>query len=185
MVAAAGLMAAGFALQAYGQYQSGQKRARALRYEAQIAQRNAQAARKQAFDEAQQQQIQATKVIGEAKAGYAAAGVKGGSVDAVMRESAINAEFDRLNILFGGDVRAADFMSESQQKRMAATDIERASLLDVLSTGFMAAGSAVDKMPAGSGKQTGHFGGTYGANGNYAGGATRFKYESRYFGSYE
>ena len=58
-----------------------------------------------------------------------------------MMDSAINAEMDRLSILFGGDVRSKAFMAESQAKISASRDVKKAGLLDTLSSGFMAASS--------------------------------------------
>lgn len=169
------LMAAGYGMQAFGTYQAGKKQAQALRYEAAIARRNAAAAQEQAKADADQQQLQAMKIMAEGEAGYAAAGLSGGSVDAVMRESAVNAEFDRLNILFGGDVRSAGFMSEAEQKLSAAKDIKEAGILGALSYGFKAGAAATDGASVGSDSGYSPNRSKLTPNGKYAGGqATRY-----------
>lgn len=135
------LMAAGFALNAYGKHKSAKAQSNALKSEAGIAKFNAMAAKLKAQADADLQVIQSRHVLAGMKADYAGAGVEGGSVDAVMMDSAINAEMDRLSILFGGDVRSKAFMAESQAKISASRDVKKAGLLDTLSSGFMAASS--------------------------------------------
>lgn len=143
MALAAGLMAAGFAIQALGQYEASKRQARALKSEANTARMNAQAARLKAQADADLQMIQTRQVLAEQKTGFAAAGVSGGSVDAVMADSAINAEMDRLSIIFGGDVRSAAFMSEAEAKMKGARDVKEAGLFGLVSTGFKGAGSGL------------------------------------------
>lgn len=137
------LMAAGYALQGISQVMSTQGQVRSLSAQAGVAEKNADLAILQAKFNAQNQVIQSQKQIAAGEAGYAASGVSGGgSVFAVIADSMINAELDRLSIIHGGDVRAANFRNQAASAKQASRDASAAGFFNVLSTGFMAAGSA-------------------------------------------
>jgi hypothetical protein len=101
------LMVAANVFQAIGAVQQGQRAADASRYNAALARQNADASRAQAAANAAKQQREAVKKIGQMRAGYGASGVtiEGSAMD-VMAESAATAELDRLNILYGGAIKA-------------------------------------------------------------------------------
>jgi hypothetical protein len=132
----------GIGLEAFGSFQSNQAQASALSRDAQTSTQNAMAAVAKSRADAEQQIIQSRYILGEQRAGFAAAGVEGGSVEAVMSDSAINAEMDRLSILFGGDVRSKTFMSEAQAKSQGAKDVSTAGFFGLLSSGFKGASIA-------------------------------------------
>lgn len=140
MSAAVAFAAIGVGLQLFGQIKAASGQSRALKSEAAAADRNARAARLKAQADAEMQMIQARSIIASQKAGFAAAGVEGGSVDASLADSAINAEMDRLSILYGGNLRSNEFSAEAASKRRAASDVKKASLFNMLGTGFQAAG---------------------------------------------
>jgi len=139
MSAAAILGGLGSGLEIYGKIKASKDEASALQAEAAIAGQNAQAAILKAKAEAEVQVIQSKYIMGTQKADFASAGVEGGSVAAVMANSATNAELDRLNILFGGDVTAHGFQSEQQQKLKSASDVTSAGMYDALASGLQLA----------------------------------------------
>lgn len=134
------LAGAGLGLELFGQKQAGDAQSSALREEARIARQNAKAAKLKAQSDAEQQVIQSRQIMSETQTDFAAAGVEGGSVFAVMANSAVNAEMDRLNILFGGDVRANMLKSQAAGFGMQADDAKSAGLFSLLATGFKGAG---------------------------------------------
>lgn len=115
--------------------------ARAMRQNAAAAAENAKLVRKQAELEASFQQLEASKLLGETKAGFAASGVSGGSEFAVMAESVANAEMDRLNIIFGGEIKARNLEGEASSLRSQARDINKSRTMNLLASGFQAAGA--------------------------------------------
>lgn len=119
--------------------------AKALKQNAATAAENAKLVRKQAALEASFQQLEASKLLGETKVGYAASGVSGGSEFAVMADSIANAEMDRLNILFGGEIKARNLGAEASSLNAQARDINRSRTLNLLASGFQAAGAIAKK----------------------------------------
>lgn len=94
----------------------------AAEYNAAVANNNAIAARQQAEAEASRQQRLSAKAIGDMRAAYGASGVtrEGTALD-VLEESTINAELDRLNILYGGEVKASGYSSTAALERSRAS----------------------------------------------------------------
>ena len=135
----------GIGLSVFGNYQSGLAQSASLQSEAAQARINAITARQKAVIDADAQSIQARKLLGEQITDFAAAGVSGGSVEAVMADSMINAEMDRLSIIFGGDIRSKAFMSEAESKLQASKDIKSAGILGLLSGGFLGASKVMER----------------------------------------
>lgn len=130
------LAAIGMGLQAFGSFEASQATASALGEQASAARRNAKMAKLEAQFEAEARVIQARKMMGEQVTDFAAAGVSGGSPFAVMSESLVNAEMDRLSVLFGGNIRSRNFMAEAEGKAKAARRTREAGVIGLLGAGF-------------------------------------------------
>ena len=145
MAGGPGLMAVGAGMQMYGSFAGGQASKEAYQDQAQSAEQNAAMALLKAKADAELQVIQSRKVLGEQTADFAAAGVTGGSALAVMADSKINAEMDRLSILFDGDIRNANFRSQAKSLRKQAKAASQAGTFGALGDGFMGAGQSSKK----------------------------------------
>ena len=133
----------GTGLQMFGQVEAGKASARALKDQANSAESNAKAAQLKAQADAELQVIQSRKILGEQETGFAASGVSGGSALAVLADSKINAEMDRLSILFDGDIRSANFRSEARSLRRQGSEAKRAGVLGAITAGFQGGGQAL------------------------------------------
>jgi hypothetical protein len=120
MAAALPFIAIGF--QVFSALSSARAARKEAEYNAAINERNAGIARDQAAADAEAQGRHARMVIGRARAGYGASGVtqEGSPID-VLAMSAANAELDRQNILYRGELRAMGYQDT------AALDRSRAS----------------------------------------------------------
>lgn len=134
------LMFAGAGLSAYGSMMGSQAQQQALNDQAATAEQNAKIAKQKAFADAEMFAIQSRKVLAEQKADFSASGVEGGSVFAVMADSKANAELDRLNILFGGNIRAAQYMSEAESKYQGAENVRQAGIYSAFGSIFSMGG---------------------------------------------
>lgn len=106
----------------------------AAKYNAQVAENNAIASRQQAAANAEAQQRDARMRIGQMEANYAASGVSlEGSPLEILEQSARNSEMDRLNILYGGELRAGNYGAEAQLNKSRASS--------AMTSGFIRAGS--------------------------------------------
>lgn len=132
------MAAIGFGAQAIGGIMGAKSQSQALEEQAQIAANNAYAARLKAKADAETQVIQATHVLNAQTADYAAAGVEGGSVFAVMADSAANAELDRLNIVFNGRVKSDAYMAQAASDMDAASNVRKSAIFNLAATGFQA-----------------------------------------------
>jgi hypothetical protein len=115
------------ALQAYGTYSGGKADATALRLQAYTAQRQAK------VDEDAQRRV-ARQVLGEQAAAFAQAG--GGVDENIMRQSAINAELDALNIRYGGAMKASGLLSDARATRKQSAMLAGAQLLSGTSSAY-------------------------------------------------
>lgn len=86
----------------------------AAQYNASVARSNAIATRQQGEANAAAQRRKARLAIGQARAGFGAAGValEGSAID-VLEQSAVNAELDRQNILYGSESRASSYDAQA------------------------------------------------------------------------
>lgn len=118
----------------------------AAKFNAAQAERNAQVARSNAAADAQAQSRDARRRIGAARAAYGAAGVslEGSPLD-VLEQSAAEAEMDKMNILYKGELQAMGYEDTAALNRSRAKDAQTA--------GIFGAGKAVL-----TGAQSGAFG---------------------------
>ena len=111
-------MAASTAITAYGQYQAGQAQKQAYEYNAAIQEQNAKVEQEKAAYEADKQAQRIRRLNATQRAAYAASGVtQSGSALDLQEDSTIQGEMDRLAILYGGDVNAANYRSEAALSR--------------------------------------------------------------------
>ncbi len=120
---AGGAAVGGGLLGGIGAMQSARADAAALEEDAQTQMENAVIARKAGVYDSERLQVATGRKIGEMQAGYAASGIEAdsGSVLDTLAFSHTNAEMDRLNILYGSELKARGF------ERQAASDKSRAS----------------------------------------------------------
>lgn len=145
---AAVLPAIATAFQVIGAISGASAEKRAANYNAAAAERNAVVSRQNAAADAELQSREARRRIGAARAGYGASGVaiEGSPLD-VLETSAAEAEMDKLNILYKGELQAMGYEDTAALSRSRAKDAGTA--------GLFKAGSAVL-----SGAQAGAFGKT-------------------------
>lgn len=131
MSAGAAGMAGGGLLSGIGALEQGSQTAAALKYQATVQTNNANEALEAASLNANRSSIMAAKTIGAAKAGYGSSGVTSdsGSVAAVLGASAANAELDRQNILYGGQIRAINSENQAHMDEVGAANATSASYL--------------------------------------------------------
>jgi hypothetical protein len=126
------------AMSAVSAVSQAQQQKSAAKYNQKVAENQAIAARQQAASNAEMQRRSSAKKIGSMQAAYAASGVslEGSALD-VLEESARNAELDRQNILYGGELRAMG--SEST----AALEKSRGD--NAMSSGYLSAAGSLFK----------------------------------------
>lgn len=153
-------------ISAAGAMQQGNDTASALNRQAELQRRNAAGAIAAAKQNAYRQGLSSAKMLGGADAGYAAAGVShdSGSVLDVIAASASNAELDRQNILYGGEIRAVNFQNQAAIDEASGVNAQRAAGFNAFAGLF---GGAVKTYANYSGGGGG--GGSGGATGDYAG----------------
>ncbi len=122
---------AGAAIGAVGSILGGMDQKSSLDRAADIQDENADQALRTASENANKQQMIASKDIGTIKANYGASGVEStsGSVMDVLGASAANAEIDRLNIIHGGDLRALNYRRQADMDRTAGSRAETAGFI--------------------------------------------------------
>lgn len=152
-------------LNAYGAEAEAEDKSSALSAEARTQEKNAEIAREAGRYNAAKQQIAAGKKFGEMQAGYAASGVAqdSGSILDVLRESHVNAELDRQNILYGAEMKYNNAKARAQAASNAAFSTERAGHLNAFSALIGGAGKAYSP---GNGKRSGVETSDYGSAGN-------------------
>lgn len=104
-----------------------QSQSSAAKFNARVADNNAELARQQAGENARRQQIKARRSIAQARANVGASGisVEGSALD-VLEESARNSELDRLTILHGGEIGASGFGNDAILARARARNAQTA-----------------------------------------------------------
>lgn len=134
--------AGGSAVGAIGALIQGQSQAGSLKYNAEVQENNAKAALLSAKLNADKQSLQFNKTQGQAVAGFGASGVEGdsGSVLAVLGANAANAELDRQNIIYGGQVRQINYENQASLDSFGAQSALNGSYLSAL--GGLAKGGA-------------------------------------------
>lgn len=160
---------AGAAVTAYSAIQQGDAAAAAARYNQQVADQNAAAAKQQAEQDAQIQKAQSQQLLGAQAAAYGASGVtnEGSALD-VLGNTASNAELARQTILYKGQLKAAGYSDEAildQANAATAESNATFSASGALLKGFgTAAVQAKSAGLIGSGDNTGKST-TFGSNG--------------------
>ena len=140
---ASAMMVVGTAVTAYGQYQAGKAQKAAYDYNAQVEERNAQIAKDQAAYDAKQQEKKTRQIIAAQRVAYGAGGftMAGTALD-TLRQSATEGEMDRMAILYGGDVEAANRKSAATLARFQGKAAKTAGTYAALGTAIGGMGSA-------------------------------------------
>lgn len=127
---AATISTVGTIVSTVGALSQGFASADASSYNAKLAQQNAVASRQQAAASARTADIEARKRLGAIEANVGASGVsmEGSPLD-ILQESARAAEMDRLNILYGGEVRARGYENTATLDRFKGDAAETAGYL--------------------------------------------------------
>jgi len=135
-------MAVGSAFSAAGSYQSGQAAAQAARYNADLADKNAELAIQQGLEEERRSRVIARKTIGIARANYGASGVamEGSAMD-VLAESAAAAERDAITIKNNSYLKADALRAEARMERSRGEAASTAGTLGAIGAIFSGAGS--------------------------------------------
>jgi hypothetical protein len=111
-------MAVATAVTAYGQYQAGKAQEAAYEYNAKVQEQNAKVAQDKAAYEADKQAQRVRRLNATQRAAYAASGINlSGSALDLMEDSTTQGEMDRLAILYGGNVEAANARNEATLAR--------------------------------------------------------------------
>lgn len=131
-------MVAGTMIQSYAQSSAASNREAAMADEARTSEMNAIYAGQARDYNANRQQLIAGQRFGEMKAGFAASGVSSDSesVLQVMRQSHVNAELDRQNILFNGDVNVYNNKNRAEAARGAGSRAHTAGNINTFATMF-------------------------------------------------
>lgn len=118
-------------------------------YNAAIATRNAGAARDQANADASAQQRMAYQKMGAARAGYAASGItsEGSPLD-VLSVSAANAELDKQNILYKGELRAMGYDDTGALDMSRGNAAQKSGYVKGASSFLIAGGDYMASKPA-------------------------------------
>lgn len=135
------------ALKASGAQDEAEDRALDLEDQAETAEQNAYLAKTAAQYNAKRIATTAQKVEGGIEADYAASGISSDSLSAleVLRESHTNAELDRQNVLFAGDVRYQDLKRRAANARSGAGRVREAGRLNVFTSLLGGAFDAADR----------------------------------------
>lgn len=136
MIIAGAIIVAGAALQAYSAYQQAESEEKTYRYNARVAQTQADAARAAAAAEAESAGRQYQRLIGTQRARYGASGVLAseGSPLLVMLEQEEEAALDVARIRHGGAMEAFGFEAEAAGARYHARQARRTKWLRTTGT---------------------------------------------------
>ena len=154
-------------MQAYGQVKAGEDANKSYEFNARQAEQNAAQAKLIAAQEERQVRIIGRKTIGSMQADYGASGVNmEGSPMEVLASSAAAAELDALNVRYGGESRARNFMNEATVMRFQGATAKSAGYYGaastLLNTGAKIMGSSGGGMPGAGGGGGGGGGGSRG-----------------------
>lgn len=146
------MSAVGTVTSAIGSIQQGQAAAanlqaqqNAANYNAEIQRQQADQAARSATAQANQQQVQAREVIGKQRASIAESGGGfGGTNSLLIDQSAANAELDRQNILYGGELNRAG-LNEQAKLTTYQGGVAGSQVGSSLMAGYMGAGSSIMK----------------------------------------
>jgi hypothetical protein len=141
----------GAGLGAGGALAEGQEQSWAYEDEAQTAEKNAILAMREAEFNAYRQGVMATQVKGGIVADYGASGVTSdsGSVLDVLRQSHAMAELDRQNIMYGANVKVAQYQQAARAARAGAKQAKRAAQVNAATALFQGGTKALDRYSGG------------------------------------
>jgi hypothetical protein len=110
---------------------------------AEIANQNAAAARRQAVADSEAQRRSAEKQLGSMRAGYAASGIQmeGTPLD-VLSSSVQQAEMDTLNTIYKGELRANSYQNEASGLSLTS-QLDESSGKSARTQGMYSAGSSI------------------------------------------
>lgn len=142
--------------QGMGALMEADDRAWALRDEGDALNRSAKIARAAGKFNAERQQVVAGKQLEEMKVGYATSGVSldSGSVLDVLRESASNAEMDRMNILYSTELQAKNMEEGAAAAYDAAKKEKKKGNFQAFAAIFGGAMQSASYGSGGRGRQT-------------------------------
>ena len=134
----------GAAVSAYGAIRQGQQAEAVGRYNATVAQQQAESARQAAAADAETKRRQYERILGTQRARYGASGVIGseGSPLLVMMQSEEEAALDVARVRYGGTAQAYGLESESRLSRFQGAFARRQSYLTATGTLLSGVGSA-------------------------------------------
>lgn len=139
-IAAAAAAAAG--MTAYGDYNTKRAQGKLAQYQADVAESNRKSAQAQGVEQEHQARREQREFIGTQRAGLGEAGVFGKTSLDLLEESMINSEFDILNIRAQAEQNAANFLQQSQMKRVESKQYKKAARIALISGGLDMASSA-------------------------------------------
>jgi regulator of protease activity HflC (stomatin/prohibitin superfamily) len=115
-------------MQGYGQYQAGQAQGEALRYNAAVAESEAESVREKASYEAQMIRKQGQRIIGAQRAGYGSSGfaTTTGTPLSVVTATARRAEADAAMRMYSGNVDSTQLQNQATLMRAKAESAESA-----------------------------------------------------------
>jgi hypothetical protein len=138
------LAGAGLIMQIEGQNQAQNAQRDQLEAQARGARESARLARLEAAENAKIQQVQSEKIISGLRPQFAASGVdEEGTVFDVIANSVQNAERDRLNIIYAGEMRARAFESGAYAYGLAAGGINN---MGQVGTGLSGIGQIIGRL---------------------------------------
>ena len=138
----------GAATTAYSAYAQGQAQSNAAKFNAEVAENNAQIAQDTAAAQARQKQDAYRRVLGANRAAAGAAGVEGdlGSPLLVMADNAAQAELDLQFTKYRGLVQQTGFQSEANLNRYRADFASQAGVFGAGSTLLSGAGNIAGRL---------------------------------------
>jgi len=124
----------GTLIQAFSQYQQGRATEAASEYNAQVAERQAQAAtQKAAFDETARRE-KGRKLLATQRAASATTGATIGSFEPLFSQTASDTELDALAIRYGGQIESERSLSQAGLYRYQGKQAKRSGILSAGAT---------------------------------------------------
>lgn len=129
------LTVVGTAVSAYGTYQSMQQQADMTKYNAQVAEAQAEQTRLETSERVKRQRQENDRFKKQQRAAYAKAGItSSGTPLAVMSQTSADLELAALDTAYAGESRAQQLMQNAAVNRYQAKSLKRAAPLAVGST---------------------------------------------------
>ncbi len=140
-------------LSGVGQIRDSKEKSASLENEANIAEMNARQAREVGQYNARRQELETNQRIGAIEADVGASGISSdsGNVLDILRQTAVNSELDRQNILRGAELSARSAEYRATQARYGAKQVKGATRLNVMATMLGSAATAASRSGGGNG----------------------------------